>query len=109
MIGQRKQIRLEQWTTTKDGNKNNVEAITKTLDTWAEIEELGGDRSSLNGKTQLTNMYRFRFRYASIDPIDITGNWRIIYDRRYFKVHNIKKENQKRFYYVVKAEAAGPR
>lgn len=109
MIGDRRQIRFEQWTTSKDGNGNNTEALTDQIDTWAEVKREGGDRSSLNGQTQLTNNFRFRVRFASVNPIDITGNWRIIYDKRYFKIHSVEKEDQKRFYYIIKAEAAGKR
>jgi SPP1 family predicted phage head-tail adaptor len=108
-IGETKQIRLEQWQTSKDAKGNNIETIIKKINTWAEVSKEGGDRSSLNGLTQLTNTYRFRTRFASIDVIDLTGNWRIVYDRRYFKVHNVEKEKQNRFYYIIKAEASGKR
>src|SRR6185369_11778831 len=109
MIGERKQARLEKWATVKDSSGHNVESIVQKSNVWVEIIRQGGDRSSLNGKTGLTNMYQFRFRYASIDKIDITGNWRLVYDRRYFKVHSIEKEHQNRFYYIIKAESIGPR
>lgn len=107
-VGDRVQIRMEQWTTSKV-NGNNVESITNTFDTWANVRRKGGDRSSLNGKTGLTNSYEFEIDYASVQPIDITGNWRIIYDRRYFKVHSIEKKKQERFYYIINAESKGAR
>ena len=109
MIGERKQIRLEQWQTSKDGNGNNTESVIRQINTWAEVKKEGGDRSSLNGLTQLSNNYKFRVRFSSINPIDVTGNWRVVYDRRYFKVHNVEKEEQNRFYYIIKAEASGKR
>ena len=107
MIGTRHQIRLEQWTTTKDSNKNNVESVTDTLDTWADVSRESGDRSSLNGKTQLINVHRFRIRYASISPVFITGNWRVIYGGMKFAVNSVEREKEKRFYWIIKATAAG--
>jgi len=107
-IGKRKQARLEKWATAKDSNGKNVESLVSYYEIWIEPEVRSSSRSSLNGKTGLVNVYDFRFRYDRVD-IDITGNWRLLYDRRYFKVHSINKENQNRFYYLMKAEAQSPR
>jgi len=107
-IGKRKQARLEKWATAKDSNGKNVESLVSHYDIWIEPEVRSSSRSSLNGKTGLVNVYDFRFRYTNVD-IDITGNWRLLYDRRYFKVHSINKENQNRFYYLMRAEAQSPR
>ena len=97
------QIRLEKWLTTKDGIGNNTEQVVTEVNVFAEVRRLSGDRASLNGQTFLDNMFQFRFRFnPKIDP---TGNWRIIYDGRRFTVHSIEQEEQRRFYWIVKAEA----
>ena len=102
MIGEMRQIKMEKWTTTKDINKNNVEAITKNISTWARVTRTGGDVSSINGNSGLTNFFVFKIHYQNFDP---TGNWRIIFDRRKFAVRSIEKENQNEFFWIIKAEA----
>lgn len=107
MIGTRHQIKLEQWKTTKDGNGNNIESVINSFNSWADIERQSGDRSSLNGRTALANVHRFRIRYASMNPLFITGNWRIIYDSKKFSINSVEKESEKRFYWIIKATAQG--
>jgi head-tail adaptor len=106
MIGQRKQIKLEKWVAAKDGLGDSKEYVTNAYGIYAEVERLSGGRASLNGQTNLDNIFQFRMRFDSFDP---TGNWRIVYDRRRFTVHSIEKENQNRFYWIFKAEAVGTR
>ena len=99
------QIRLEKWVTTQDTNGNNDEQITSIISTWAEVDRSGGDRSSLNGQTGLTNFFIFRLRFNP--KYDLTGNWKVVFDGREFTVHSIEKEKQQRFWLIIKAEAAG--
>lgn len=106
MIGQMKQIKLEQWKTVKDGNGDNVESIVKNYSCWAEVSRSAGQRSSLNGQAGLTNFFIFKIHYHGFDP---TGNWRIVYDRRKFAPASIERENQNEFFWIIKAEASGKR
>lgn len=106
MIGQMKQIELVQWRTTKDGNNNNVESIVRNVSCWAEVTRSGGQRSSLNGQGGFTNYYIFKIHYQNFDP---TGNWRIVYDRRNFSPESIEKENQRDFFWIIKAMANSKR
>lgn len=107
MIGDRKPIQLEKWISVKDSKGDAKESVEQRVNTWADVSGSSGDRSSLNGKEGLTNFFIFKVRFdPSFDP---TGNWRVVYDRRVFTVHSIEKEGQKRFYWIIKAEAKGKR
>jgi SPP1 family predicted phage head-tail adaptor len=103
------EIRLEKWVTTKDGNGNNTEQIVSKVNVFAEVSGSGGDRSSINnrrtvnGETVLSNFFLFRFRFNP--KFTTSGNWRVIYDGRRFTIKSIEKENQKRFWMIIKAEA----
>lgn len=101
------QIRLEKWISAKNGSGDAKESITEKINVWAEVTRSGGDRSSLNGKDGLTNFFIFRFRFnPKFNP---TGNWRVVYDQRVFTPHTIEKESQRRFWWIIKAEALGKR
>jgi SPP1 family predicted phage head-tail adaptor len=106
MIGERKQIRLEKWASTADGNGEFDETIVQRVNTYAEVKRLSGSAVYLNSQVGLDNLFQFRLRFNSFDP---TGDWRITFDRRIFTVHSIEKENQNRFYWIIKAQAKGER
>jgi SPP1 family predicted phage head-tail adaptor len=99
------QIRLERWESVKDVNGNWKENIVIKVNVFAEVTRSGGDRSSINGQTGLTNFFIFRMRFnPKIQP---SGTWRVIYGGRSFTVHSIELEEQKRFWWVIKAKEKG--
>lgn len=107
MIGKMKLITLEQWKTVKDANGNNVESRIKNFSCWAEVTYSSGQRSSLNGQGGFTNYTIFKIHYHNFDP---TSNWRIIYDRRkYSPAAPIVKENEREFFWIIKAQANAKR
>lgn len=97
-------IRLEKVTAAKDGSGDWKETITK-YNLWAEVLSGSSGRSSLNGRTTLnaTKQFKVRFR-PDFKP---EGNWRIVYDAKKYTVNSIEKENEKRFYWIITAEALG--
>lgn len=107
MAGLKKQIRLENWKTTKDANGNNTEAIEVKYNFWAEVERLGGSKSSLNGKTGLSNDMKFTVSFRP-DWFP-TGNWRVIYRGRRHKVTSIEQQDEDRFQWIITAESIGKR
>lgn len=97
-------IRLEKWVSTKGAGGDFKETVTK-YNLWAEVLSGSSGRSSLNGRTTLnaTKQFKVRFR-PDFKP---EGNWRIVYDAKKYTVNSIEKENEKRFYWIITAEARG--
>ena len=97
----RKQIRLEKWVSAKDGYGDFKETWVP-YNLWAEVQREGGSRATTNGKTSLNTSMRFRVRFRP--DFDVSGNWRVIYDGRGYTVRSIEKENENRFYWIIRAD-----
>ena len=97
------QIKIEWWKTSKDGAGNNVEDIWKALHLWADVKRLGGGRITANGQTALSDSVEFKiFRRVDTWP---TGNYRIVYDGKRFTPQSIVKDKERKFYWVILANA----
>lgn len=97
-----KQIRLEKWTSTRDGSGDFKETVEK-YNIYAEVSDEGGDRSSLNGITALTNFKQFRINYRP--DWNVTAVWKVIYWGKEYAVHSIKPESERRFKLIIIGEA----
>lgn len=104
-IADRKQIRLEKITTSKDGNGNLVETIALRLNFWAEVSRQGGGRSSLNGQTQLGNSYLFKVNFRP--DWKPTGAWRVVYLGKRLTVQSIERQDEERFTWRIIADGKG--
>lgn len=100
MAGLSKPIRLEKYVTTKDGDGNNTETVSK-FNFWAEVKRNSGGRTEAAGQPQLTNDITFKVRFRP--DFDVSGNWRVVYDQRRFTVNSIDKDKEQRFYWIIKA------
>jgi SPP1 family predicted phage head-tail adaptor len=96
----KKPIRLEKWTAARDHVGDPQEGVTR-YDMWAEVEDAGGTRGTLNGRTSLsrTKVFRVLFR-PNFKP---TGKWSIVYDGARYTVSSVLKDEEKRFVWVFTA------
>lgn len=99
-IGDKKKIRLEKWTATKDGLGDYKESVQK-WNLWATVTKTGGGRSSLNGQTGLVPSYQFEIYWKP--DIFITGKYRVAYDGKLLTVSDFSKVDEKRFYWRITA------
>src|SRR5690349_16533499 len=93
-----KQIRLEQWTAPRNGSGDAKEQVTK-YNLWAEVTRSGGSRANVNGQTALDASVQFKIRFRP--DMDITGNWRLVYDGKRYTVSSIEKDKEDRFSWII--------
>jgi len=96
-------VRLEKLVTSKDGSGNNISTVTAKLNTFADVKALSGSRASVNGVAYLDGVFEFRIRF--VPGVEINSNWRIIYDRMNFTIHDVQKEGEKNFFWVIKGKS----
>lgn len=96
-IGQRKQIQLSQVLVTVGAGGRNIEAQGQVFNTWAEVTEPTGFRDYINSQTQLgkTKKFLIRFRFDKYPNC----NWKIRYDSVEWTISEIRKEDEKKFYW----------
>lgn len=101
-VGTRKRIQLLKLVHSKNTNGTNVNTPTRHT-YWAEVVRGSGGRNYQNSQTQLGSSYTFRIRYnSSIEP---SSKYSLVYDKKQFTVTSVEKENEKDFYWIIKAEA----
>lgn len=100
-IGLRKQVQIVPYTTTQGADGQNVETEGTKVGVWAEISNPSGFRAYQNGQTQLGETKDFLIRYR-FDRFP-NCNWRLIYDGRRWTVSEIRKIDEKKFYYRLTA------
>lgn len=106
-IGTTKEIKLERWTTVKDGNGNNIESMTFSVTRWATVKRVGANRNTTAGQTSIRDSVLFHVRFSyNFDP---SGNWRVVYDNLRHTVDSIVKDEEKRFYWFIQADSKGIR
>ena len=99
------QIKLERWKTNRDASGNNTETIMNAWYLWADVQRVGGGRTTKYGVTALDNSMEFRIRFRP--NIWATGNYRIIYDGKRFTIQSIVKDEEKKFDWILLANATG--
>lgn len=104
-IGQRKQVQIRPYTSTKGAAGQNVETDGTPVNVWAEVESPGGSRSYEHGQTKIGNTRDFIIGYRfDLFP---GSSWRIMYDGKLWTVSSIEKVAERRFFYRLRAEAKG--
>jgi len=105
-IGQRQPIILRKVTVAIDPTTGrNVEAQdedpTGIYKTWAEVTGSGGGRDYLNGQIGLTHTRDFlvRFRFDKFPNCE----WKITYQGTPWTVSNIRRVDEKKFYWTFSA------
>ena len=101
-VGQRKRIQLLKLVHSKSASGANENSQTGYT-YWAEVVRGSGGRNYQNGQTQLSSSYTFRIRYNS--EIDPNSKYYIVYDNKQLTVTSVERENEKDFYWIIKAQA----
>jgi SPP1 family predicted phage head-tail adaptor len=99
-VGQRKRIQLLKAIYSKSVSGANETSFTRYT-YWAEVVRGSGSRSYQNSQTQLNSSYTFRIRYNS--TIDPNSRYAIVYDGKQLTVTSVERENEKDFYWLIKA------
>ena len=103
-IGQRKQVQLVQIVNVKDavtGSWNESEAMI--VGVWAEVTNPSGFRTYEHGQTQLGNdkVFQIRFRFDKYPGAD----WKIRYEGKDWTITQLRKVDEKKFYWSIKASS----
>lgn len=100
-IGLRKQVQIIPVTSEKNESGSWVETEGTKAGVWAEVTDPSGFRAYQNGQTQLgeTKNFLIRYRFDRFPNCD----WRLVYDGRRWTVSEIRKVDEKRFYYRLTA------
>lgn len=97
-----KQVQIEKWGATKDGNGNAKESIVANYAMWAEPVKLGGSRTDTNGQTKLNNQVQFKIRFRP--DWKLSAAWKIIYLGQRYTITNIQRIDEKRYNWIVNGE-----
>lgn len=101
-VGKMKRIQLLKAVYSKKvGGSNETDFDRYTY--YAEVVRGSGGRNYQNSQTQLGSSYTFRVRYNSL--IDPNSKYSLVYDGKQFTVTSVERENEKDFYWIIKAEA----
>lgn len=103
MAGLMSKIRLEKWVSTRTAN-GWAESVTK-YNVWAEVLSSSSSKANAQGRTAINQTKQFKVRFRP--DFKPTGNWKLTYEGKRYSVNSIEKENEKRFYWVITAEARG--
>lgn len=101
-VGQRKRIQLLKLVHSKGANGANENSQTRYT-YWAEVVRGSGGRDYQNSQTQLNSSFTFRIRYNS--TIDPNSKYYIVYDSKQLTVTSVERENEKDFYWIIRATA----
>lgn len=102
-IGSRKPIKIVDVTPAKNGSGHMKATSTVLFSGWAEVSDPSSGRNFFNGKDSLD--YTKRFRIRATDEFNVTVNTRIIYAGKKYTVSGVERENEKLFYYIIRAAA----
>lgn len=100
-IGNRKQVRIIPYTSAKNASGSFVETAGTGVNVWATVDSPSGFRAYQNGQTQLGNTRTFMVRFKFDMFPD--ANWRLMYEGKLWTVTEIRKINEKKFYYLITA------
>lgn len=100
-IGSRKQVQIVPYTSTPNAFGSHVESEGTRQGVWAEISNPSGFREYAMGQSRLgeTKDFLIRYRFDRFPNV----NWRLIYDGRKWTVSEIRRIDEKKFYYRLTA------
>ena len=102
-VGVRKQVQIIPYTSAQSASGSWDESAGTPIGVWAEVQNPSGFRSYANGQTQLgsTKDFFIRYRFDKFPNAD----WRIVYDGKRWTVTEVRKQQEKKFYYRLTATA----
>jgi SPP1 family predicted phage head-tail adaptor len=100
-IGQMRQVSIIPLTHSKSDSGAWQKTEGTPYRVWAEVTDPSGFNVYQNGQTQLgqTKTFTIRFRFDRTPDCD----WRLIYDGRRWTVTEIRRVDEKKFYYRLTA------
>lgn len=103
-IGTRKQVQLREYVQTTQTTCNTTDEIGNTYSLFADVKRISGNRAFKRGQTQLDEglYFRVRFRF-SYNP---NSKYKIVYQGNEHTVKSIEPEDEKQFYWIIKADTA---
>ena len=106
MIGNRKPFKLVDETPTLVDGEHEENSVT-VYRGWGEFGKSTGSnysmRSVLNNQTQIDKFFEVRFRFR--DDISVNANTKLIYNGNKYTVTGIRRDNEKRFYWILNVQA----
>lgn len=103
-IGTRKQVQLIEYVQTTQATGNTTEGVGNTYRLWADVKRISGNRAFSRGQTQLEEGLYFRVRFRFTYNPDV--KYKIVYQGSKHTVKSIEPEDEKQFYWIIKAETA---
>lgn len=102
-IGVRKQIKIVPYTSAANAEGRNIEAEGTRVHLWAEVTNPSGFREYANGQSALgeTKDFLVRYRFDMFPNV----NWRLLYDGRRWTVTEVRRLDEKKFYYRLTASS----
>lgn len=99
-IGQRKQVQLVQRVVVQDPVTGaNRQSEGMKVGVWAEVNNPSGFRSYDHGQTQLgnTKLFQIRFKFDKYPNAD----WKIRYEGKDWTISQLRRIDEKRFYWTM--------
>lgn len=104
MIGRRKQIRIISVAPVKDNDTGRmIPNETILFSGWAEVDNPSSNRRFFVGQDSMSHTKFFKIRHHQGITTDV--NTRLIYGGKRFTVDSIEKDNEKNFYWNIRATA----
>lgn len=103
MVGLRKQIKIIDVTPVKDGDGLMKPATTVVFFGWAEVTNPSSSRSYFIGQDSFEHTKFFKIR--NNQGISANVNTRLIYSGKTYTVSSIEKDEEKNFYWNIRATA----
>lgn len=102
-IGIRKQIKIIDVTSVKDGDGLMKPQTTVVFFGWAEVTNPSSSRNYFIGQDSMEFTKFFKIRNQQ--PIVTDVNTRLIYSGKTYTVNSIVKDEEKNFYWIIRATA----
>lgn len=96
----RQRITFQQLDKISDGQGGYTSSWTSVLTVWALIESVGGNERMFAGKLQ--DDYDKKIIIRNLSSIDTT--MRVLFEGRYFQIHSIEREEERRWWTIIKAK-----
>lgn len=102
MIGRRKPFKLIDETPTLVDGEHEPGSVT-IYRGWGEFSNPGSGRSTQFNQTQIDKFFEIKFRFRP--DVSVNANTRVIYNGNKYTVKGIRRDREKRFYWILSVQA----
>ena len=99
-IGNYKPILLKNYTTFIDENGDASQFAT-SWKVWAEVTDIGGGRSQVDGRTTLADGKEFKIWFRN--EWALNGDWKVMYLGQTYAITGLTRVDEKRFNWLIRA------